>query len=265
MVKRLVGYSEYQKALEMLDKLSSTLSDQQRDEVDDYLKERNGYTVDVSLSTELEQGNSTLSDPEDVEKEQYGLSWMTALARIELGAMLAAYTKIPRPFEAVRPGEKDIEAFRYLLLDAFRTHYWSLKQDPKLEYLPRSNDIVPVLAYSRRLIMLRSMLHALSRAGGEWTFPETQEISQWCEELGGLNTFLTGYIRNYLQSFTQDMGRESYHVIERTSAASTCLSNMQIGDSVTTVTDIAIGIDAETPPSPGTAPAPQNGTRNPAG
>lgn len=252
MVKRLVGYSEYQNALNMLDELSTTLTDKQRDEIDEYIRKRNGYAVDVSLSSDLEQKNSSLSDPKDMEKEQRGLSWMTALARVELGAMLAAYTKVPRPFEVVRPGEKDIEAYRYLLLDAFRTHYWSLKQDPNLEYLPRSNDIVPVLAYSRRLLMLRSMLHALSRAGGEWTFPEEQEIYQWCEELGGLNTFLTSYIRNYLESFTKDDGRTTRYVTETRRRATNCSGRLNPFETGTNLTS---------PSSQGTTPASGRSTR----
>lgn len=210
MIKRLVGYSEYLKALQMLDELSRSLDEEEYRQVDEYVSERNTLAVENNLSRDLENKGSTLADPPGTEEEKRGLNWVTALARLELGSMLAAYTNVPRPFEAVRPTERDIDAYRSLLLDAFRTHYWALKQDPVAERLPGTKNVTAVLAYSRRMIMLKGMVDTLSRAGRNWTFPEIQEITQWNSELNEFRGMLSLYLHAFLQKQQSSMRNTVY-------------------------------------------------------
>lgn len=202
MVRRLVGYWEYLKALQNLDQLASSLTESEREELDEYVKQRNLFAVEGNQSKQLQVGNTSLSDEKDAEDEHRGLDWMTALARVELGAMLSGYTRVPRPFEIVKPTPSDMDAYRYLLLDGVRSHYWSLKKDPAVEYLLRSkNGIYNALSYSRRLLMVRSMLGTLARSGRSWTFPEQQELTGWKAELDELSGLLHLYVHDYLTQY----------------------------------------------------------------
>lgn len=198
MVRRMVGYWEYLKALQNLDQLANSLTESEREELDEYVKQRNLFAVDGNLSKRMQVGNSTLTDSKDAVEEHRGLNWMTALARVELGAMLSGYTNVPRPFEVVRPTPNDIDAYRYLLLDGIRSHYWSLKKDPSINYLLKSTNIYNVLSYSRRMKMVRSMIGTLTRSGRKWTYPEQQELVGWKSELDELSGLFIVSIRNYL-------------------------------------------------------------------
>lgn len=212
MVRRLVGYWEYLQALQNLDRLASTLSKSERDELDEYVRQRKLFAVEGNLSKQYQVRNTSLTDPKDVEEEHRGLDWMTSLARVELGAMLSGYTKVPRPFESVKPTASDIDAYRYLLLDAVRSHYWSLKNDPAVSRLLRSKNIYHVLSYSRRVSSVRSMIESLARSRGQWTVPEQQELKGWKSELDELSGMFAVSIRNYLRS---------QHAASRTSTSST--------------------------------------------
>lgn len=230
MVKRLVGYWEYFNALRNLDALAKTLKEGEREQLDEYLSKRSQFTIRTNLSEKYSKGQMTiLADPPGADVEQRGLGWITALARIELGSMFAAYTKVPRPFEAVGPTLHDRKAYEYLLFDSIRSHYWALKNDPIAKHLPRSREFLPVLAYGRRMVMLRAMMQSLERMNSrQWTFAETRELGQWSDNLGEFRGMITAWLRNYLTEAS--VTRRTTTTIKGRTKCSDCLETLNGGD-----------------------------------
>ena len=198
---RLVGYYEYGNALRELDKLIKMSTQEELYELDKMVAERDEFTVYTNLSRKLRSGPSSLNEPLDEKREQRGLRWVTALARAELGAILAAFTDAPKPFEIVANPEFDLKEYREVLLDGARSHYWALVNDPRLRSITRSLRVnSQVLSYSRRLVMARAMLRAAVKSGiDEYSPVQLRELSSWKESLDETQTYLTGKIRAHLQ------------------------------------------------------------------
>lgn len=209
MVKRLVGYSEYMQALLHLDQLSRVMTDDERKGLDEYLVGNELFAVEANLAKELRSTHGAM----DGEAEKRGLNWVTALARVELGAMLATYTQVPRPFEVVSPTSHDMDAYRHLLLDGVRTHYLAMRQDPNLENLFQQSQITKVLSYSRRLDMMKSMMQTLARMGWEWSPTEAKALRDWYVSLDDFEGSLKSYVQSYLRSTSSR--QETMHTRKR--------------------------------------------------
>ncbi len=195
-VYRLVGYNEYLQALTNLDQLESSVSEIEWDQLDEYVRRRDEFVVRTGLAAELADPRSAFDDPP---QERRGLAWVTALARLELGAMLAGFTDEPRPFERVGPTSFDMAAYKELLLDGARTHYWALQNDTQLDDTARSTRLMPILSYSRRLVMVRAMLRAAMAAGQhEFTPTEAQELVVSKQALDTLQMTFVSRVRGFL-------------------------------------------------------------------
>ena len=157
-VYRIVGCDEYYKFLTDFEKLFRTLTPNQIDQIDQYIKSRDEFAVFTNLSRRFEKKPSLLSErPQSTDDkfERRGLVWISALARMELGAMLAGFTSHVDPLIAMRPNEAGMPAFREMLLDGLRTHYLHLQQDPNFKQKYTGlNNIKRRLAYIRRLHMM---------------------------------------------------------------------------------------------------------------
>jgi hypothetical protein len=94
-----------------------------------------------------------------------------ALARVELGAMLAGFTSHPQPFQATAPGTMgattvrvqpiDSETYREIITDGMRSHYWALRNEGTVQHYYKSG--VPenhLVTYGRRTIVARRFLWA---------------------------------------------------------------------------------------------------------
>ena len=198
---RLVGYYEYANALNDLDTLINQSTDEELYELDKMVAERDEFTVYTNLSQKLSSGASSLDEPRDEKREQRGLRWVTALARTELGAILAASTGTPKPFEIVANPKFDLEQYRKLLLDGARTHYWALANDPQLREVTRSLKVnTQVLSYGRRLVMARAMLRAVLESSSSYYTPvQLRELYSWKESLDESQALLTAKIRAHIQ------------------------------------------------------------------
>ncbi len=183
-------------ALNNLDRLTQMMTDDERESLDEYIRQNDLFAVNVNLANDLQLSNNAAVEPVSAAEKKLGLPWMTALARLELGAMLSAYTQAPRPFEVVSPTSDDIDAYRYLLLEAIRSHYLAMKRDPEIDDLFQPDNLVKVLSYSRRLNMVQSMLQTLGRSGWQWTTPEIQELTNWKTRLDDFNDSLEGYVES---------------------------------------------------------------------
>ena len=125
---------------------------------------------------------------------------MTALARVEFGAMLATFTTVDHPFAATRPTSFDQFEFMEVLLDGARTHYWALQQDPFLRKVSRMSPRYPeVLSYSRRLGLIQSILSAVLQSGSPLTPGQLGELTQWKDSVDGYQAGFVYKIQSYLQ------------------------------------------------------------------
>lgn len=186
LLYRIVGYYEYQRALENLDRLIRISSPDELKIYEQIVRERPELSVATNLSRRLQRLPSSLAEPVLEPNDDFirnGLPWMTALARVELGAMLSGFSPAKHAFQALTPTPFDQASYHELLLDGARAHYWSLYDDPRLKWMmgQRSEGVYKiVLSYARRLLIARSMLRtAQGMAGGMYTPVQHQEVLQW--------------------------------------------------------------------------------------
>lgn len=204
MIFRLVGSYEYIKALEHFDALTQ-ISDQNELQVfDEIIREKDEFAVYVNLSRHLQRTDTTLSEASvDAEHnfERRGLAWVTALARVEVGAMLAGFTNVESPFEWVGPRPLELAAYRELLEDGTRTHYWALANDPDFQRIATGRPDHKTVAYVRRLTVANAFLDAAAKAGvntDDLTPQQMNELAKWKSDLGQVQFAMIANIRNYL-------------------------------------------------------------------
>jgi hypothetical protein len=200
MVRRLVGFLEYRHALMNLDSLVRMSAANELDVYDQLVKDRREFVVYTNLSRRVERGPSSLSEPRvpGDNFERRGLRWITALARVELGAMLAAFTDVPNAFEAIAAPQFDGQEYQNLLLDGIRSHYWALQNDPALLRVKGGADVgTETLAYSRRTRLAGQMLLAAGKSG-KYSPAQYQEIESWRTRLGALHFDLVAKIASHV-------------------------------------------------------------------
>ncbi|HAY81884.1 MAG TPA: hypothetical protein DCY79_18940 [Planctomycetaceae bacterium] len=172
------------------------------------LRERDEFVVYTNLSQRVEPKPSAVSEPRigDDDFARRGLKWVTALARVELGSMLAAFTRVRRPYQATHPTKLDQAEFAKLLMDGVRTHYWALSQDPALREVAKASPRNPeVLSYHRRMTMVQAMVRALLQMyGSEMTHEQRALLSQWRDTIDGLQLGFAYRIFQYLQQTEQE-------------------------------------------------------------
>ncbi len=200
MIKRIVGYLEYTNFLTLMADLLDNTSEVELDALDRYVRGRKEYSIMTNLASGNEAGPTTLAAPKGGPVRRQGLDWMLALARTELGSMLAGFSPTPRPFEAVGVSDFDMKAYKSLLLDGVRSHYWALIKDPDLASILATTEMSRVLSYSRRLVVVRAMIRALMKSSrNDLSNLQMKELSSWFESLDRLQGQLTVAIRNYMR------------------------------------------------------------------
>jgi hypothetical protein len=178
---------------------------------EEIIRERPELAFETNLSRNLQRGTSTLAELPQKPKDDFvrhGLSWMTALARVELGAMLAGFSSVKQPFAAMQPTPRDMAPYQELLLDGARTHYWSLNEDARLKWTIRQRVMSvykAVLSYSRRLVMARAMLRSAHAATANYAPAQHQEMQQWKGNMDELQAVLVVMVQDVLgnRSFSQ--------------------------------------------------------------
>jgi len=193
-IYQVVGFSEYDNALHHLDRFVALSLPEELEVVDDILASRDEFSIYVNLSRRFETGGSSLDQqplhPRDDFKRQ-GLTWVMALARVERAAMLAGFTSvtIPLPLEGVRDAEKPVLA--ELLLDAIRSHYWSMYHDPRMALLSQGKATSrQAFVVGRRVVMLRTMIKLVNGlAGDQFTPLQRSEMVRWSQSLNGVEQY----------------------------------------------------------------------------
>lgn len=159
-VLRLVGFVEYSASLGMLDQFLSVANDEELRIADEIVTERPEFAIYTNLSKKWQGANSFLAEPTSTDNENYrqqGLKWVTALARVEVGAMLAGFTSVPAPFAVKGPTKYDLDAYQEILLDGYRSLYWTIAADQTLGNY--ANSPIPtsmLLIEGRRIALARA-------------------------------------------------------------------------------------------------------------
>ena len=203
-IYRIVGFLEYSKALEFLDQLAALATPEELAAIDEIVKSEPEYTVYVNLSRQAEMGRSTLIEQPAGPDDDYarrGFRWVTALARVELGAMLAGFTNQQLPFATVAGKGYDLAEYRELLLDGAKMHFWALTKDPGFAAIMRQfNPTGTTLAYLRRLNVASAFVFALAASSGQEFNPvQRQEVVTYAQKLDDSRVDIRLSIENYLK------------------------------------------------------------------
>jgi hypothetical protein len=202
LVFRVVGFLEYGAALNNLDALVASASPQELQAIDAILQDRPEFTVFVNIASRVQRLPSTLV-PTSAAEPRRGLAWVLALARAELGGMVATFGQHPSPFAAVRPTTLELDAYRAILLDGSQTHYWALVNDPQLAKVAKSVPDTQMLAYIRRLNAVRHFLRAGANGySKELKPPQVAEILAEDQRLGSLRQDFVATVADYLAAMT---------------------------------------------------------------
>lgn len=195
-------------ALRYFDELLKRVTEEELQAIDEFIAETDEFTVYTNLSRRVEKRPSTLTDRPSSETDTFerrGLSWVMGLARIEYAAILAAFTTTIDPFVAVAPSSYELPAYKSLLMDGVRTHYWALVQDPGVRKVTRTSPSNPlVLSYSRRLGLVRKMLTAAAKVGMSDMVPgQYRELASWKRDLDQLHGGLLLVINAYMTALSR--------------------------------------------------------------
>ena len=201
-IYRIVGFWEYSKALQNLDELAAMATPDEMYAIETIVKLEPEFTVFTNLSRRLEMGRSTLAEPIGAGDDgaRKGFKWVTALARVEVGAMLAAFTNHPQPFAAVAGKGYDKAEYKEMLLDGAKMHFWSLTNDPGFTTIMRRfTPNGTTLTYLRRLNLASALVHALAfTSGQEFNPAQRQEVLVYVSKLGQSRQSIRERIEAYL-------------------------------------------------------------------
>jgi hypothetical protein len=179
LVYRIVGFIEYAQAVQFLDTFVEEASEAELAVAEEIIRSQPAFRIDTNLSRRIETPG-TLSEQSPNPRDEFrrdGLEWMLALARVELGAMLAGFTSHAEPFLSLVPtihrkerekaGPFGSAAYAELLLDGLRTHYWAIvREDVIADYYKAGVPENHLLTYGRRAILGRQFVRAVLQYGG---------------------------------------------------------------------------------------------------
>jgi hypothetical protein len=178
--QRVVGFLEYSEAAQRFNKLVSLCNQEELAAIDGWLSRHDEFAVYTNLSRKFEKKPGPLSEsplsPED-RFERRGLKWMLALAKVELGGVLAGFTHLKRPFATAFDREEIAE----LLLDGLRTHYYVLRDDPKLAAILKRKALdTELLGYARSMVISQAFSQAVQREWkGRLNEAQAAELKLW--------------------------------------------------------------------------------------
>lgn len=178
LAARIVGCLEYGMALQHLDRLLANVSAEELAVIEELIKQRDELAVYTNLSRRYDDDFVRAVKGDRLRR---GLGWITALARVELGAMRAGFTDERSPFERVPPSRYELPQYAEIMLDSARTHYLALANDPIAHRYAkwRGPAIRPggvslttqilaekqAIAYARRTVIASQFVDAVEKLG----------------------------------------------------------------------------------------------------
>ena len=164
---RIVGTYEYRQSLDALDRLVAQSTPEQIVVYNKMLDDRPEFSfcngVD-SLGTGRVALAAKATDNQWLDPYmRRGLPWMTALARVELGATMSMYGDSKKPFAEFAPSAFDLAAYLEIMFDDVVVHLKDLAQDSGFRTVvqPAHAPDSWTLAYLRRIKLIRDMLAVL--------------------------------------------------------------------------------------------------------
>jgi len=203
LINRLVGFFEYSKALEAFDELAALANNYEMKAIDEIIQSEPEFIVYTNLSRRLEQGRSSLAEipsrPGD-DFARHSFRWVTALARVEVGAMLAGFTDHPTPFAAVAGKGYDLAEYKELLLDGAKLHFWSLVNDSGFAEVTKKFKADGVtLTYVRRLNVATAFVYAAGGLTGLELSPlQREEVATYAKSLDNARSSFQSAIQLYV-------------------------------------------------------------------
>jgi hypothetical protein len=198
ILNRMVGFVEYGQALTNLELFIASATPEELELAEQIVGERDDLAVFTNVSRRVEKEPSALSEraegPADT-FERRGLGWLMALARVELGTLIAGFDDHKTPMTASRPTQFELDEYREMVEDSLRTHYWALRADPIVKVIQQRRgrtqrlplDETVLIAYYRRVWIALQLARTASLldASGAGS-PRQTLLQQWQLQLDGL-------------------------------------------------------------------------------
>jgi len=213
LVNRLVGFYEYYHALRRFDALLKTATADDLKTIEEIIQDRRELAIYTNLSRHVHTGTSSLAQrpgkPRD-DFKRHGLAWVVALARVEVAAMFAGFTRTKRPFASVPPSRLELSAYKELMLDGLRTHYWTLAADPRLRKVTSGDlKLQEMLTYSRRLFVTRCFHETVKKLGrSDFNSTQQAELKSWGKNLEELHVTIYLQIQEQLKHVTAKQAKD---------------------------------------------------------
>jgi hypothetical protein len=209
LIFRVVGFLEYVTALRYLDPLARSATAEEREALDQLIQEYPEFAVYTNLAARYQTGgiNAAQHQIRDDDRRS-GLRWVLALARVEVGGILATFAQMPYPFVSVSPTDYEMAAYRDLLMDGARMHYLSLTNDPMLQRAAQGIPGRAMFMYIRRLRVATAFIEAAGGSNAADLTPLQQaEIAARRQELRALAAMFAQQIGDYLAA-TQNIRQQ---------------------------------------------------------
>ena len=196
MIHRIVGYSEYANALHYLDKLAAELTEEEFSAIEEIIQSEPEFKIFTNLSRKIQPPNTVLAETQDTGDGTYGrhgFRWITALARVEVAAILTSYSLHPDPFGVVVGSGYDLEEYRNLIQEGARTHVWSLNNDRMFrQRMERFRPDALTLTYLCRMNLATAFIRAAGRMsmGNDYSALQIAELKGYLEELNAIRAGL---------------------------------------------------------------------------
>ena len=139
LINRIVGHHEYTQALRRLERFVRSATEVELVAAEHIVRDEPQYQVYSLYGKQAKDKD----DNQDKEKYAYdrdpGLARLMALARVELGAMLAGFAKLRSPFEAVAATPYDMEPFKEFVFEGARR---GIEVEDLSKFLPRNGRLL---------------------------------------------------------------------------------------------------------------------------
>jgi hypothetical protein len=191
----VVGFFEYGQALSLLSRFLLLLSPEELKVAEQIVSERDEFVVYTNLSRRIEARPGPLSERSNFAQDKFdrrGIAWLLGLARVELAAMVAGFSPDSDAFAKDRPSSYELAAYRELVEDAMRAHYWSLARDSAPRTMRRGmTPDQQAIAYLRRTTLAIKFLREVrNERQGQLTSLQQAELDTWEQQLRDLQSFL---------------------------------------------------------------------------
>ncbi len=168
------------------------VTDEEFEAIDQIVRSESEFKIYTNLARKIQPPNTTLIEPpasQDDDYSRHSFRWTTALARVELAAIIAGFTQHSAPFRFVAGTGYDIDEYRELIQDGARSHYWGLNSDPTFTKLRHRFRATPLtLTYLRRMNVATAFLRASAdiSSGKDYSAQQLGELQQYLNTLQGV-------------------------------------------------------------------------------